>query len=62
MPYVVSVFAVSTLGAELQRGAAKPMVWESMPTSRSPRRIATIEAPGTQSRNTSMPRSRSSVS
>ncbi|OSY48836.1 hypothetical protein BG846_05566 [Streptomyces fradiae ATCC 10745 = DSM 40063] len=53
---------VSTTGAEVQRGAVYPMVWESTPTLRSPRRIAAMEAPGTQLRNASMPRSRSSVS
>ncbi|MFF7111323.1 hypothetical protein ACFY91_03305 [Streptomyces albogriseolus] len=53
---------MSSTGAEVQRGAVKPIVRESTPMLRSPRRSATMEAPGTQLRNASIPRSRSSVS
>ena len=63
MPYVVSVFGVRNSAPEFARGSVYPMTCgEVIPTDRSPRRIATSDAPGTALRNTSIPRIRSSAS
>ena len=62
MPYVVSVLAVSTTGADVLRGSVQAITFERAPTERSPLRIANIDAPGMQFKKTSIPRNRSSAS
>ena len=55
MPYVVTVFAVSINCAESACGSVTASLFDtSIPTLRSPFRIASIDAPGTQFKNTSI--------
>ena len=56
------MLAVSTTGADVLRGSVQAITFERAPTDRSPLRIASIDAPGMQFKNTSIPRSRSSAS
>src|SRR5262245_60795054 len=63
VPYDVIVLAVSISCAESARGSVKPSLCEaSTPRLSYPFLAANIDAPGTQSRNTSIARSRSNVS
>jgi hypothetical protein len=57
------VFAVRKNACELARGSVKPIMrGEVRPIERKPFRSATTDAPGTQFKNTSIPRIRSSAS
>ena len=48
MPYVVSVLAVNTTGADVLRGSVQAITFNRAPTLRRPLRMASIDAPGTQ--------------